>query len=50
MTNQTFKNIANNRDENAKSELQKRLRSIWLGIRPALGTTFYLISFYLQRN
>jgi len=50
MKNQTFNKSENNRYKKLSLEQKKALRTIWLGIRPALGTPFYLISSSLQRN
>jgi hypothetical protein len=50
MKNQTLPSDANNRYKKGINALENELRSIWLGIRPALGTPFYLTSSSLQRN
>lgn len=38
MNNQTLQNSDNNGDEKQKNEAEFMLRSLWLGIRPSVGT------------
>lgn len=50
MSNQTNKKSPQDRGDNEEKDINMSLRSIWLGIRPSVGTPYLLIVSLLPKN